>query len=108
MSVDPGGVATETVLEAQGSVPVIGSVLKFVIGKLARTPLDGAATALFAATSPTVRAKPEKFKGAFIADFGVIGKPSKDALSPELATKLWTSTEEISAKILAEEPVASS
>ncbi|KAJ7145707.1 NAD(P)-binding protein [Mycena epipterygia] len=108
MSIDPGGVATETVLENQKSVPIIGSVLKFAIGKLARTPLDGAATALFAATSPTVRTKSDQFKGAFIADFGVIAKPSKDAQSPELATKLWTSTEEISAKILAEGPVASS
>ncbi|KAJ7468731.1 NAD(P)-binding protein [Mycena latifolia] len=100
MSVDPGGVATETVLTAQNGVPLVGPLLRFAISKLARSPLDGAATALFAATAPVVARKRVEFKGALVADFGVIKRASKDAESPALAGELWAGTLDVTAKIL--------
>lgn len=102
MSVDPGGVATETVLTGMSGTPVIGSLLRFAISKLARSPLDGAATALFAATSPDVARRRAEFQGALVADFGAITRASKDAENPELAGDLWKATENITEKILSE------
>ncbi|KAJ6542827.1 NAD-P-binding protein [Mycena capillaripes] len=103
MSVDPGGVATETVLaSAQNGVPLIGSLFRFAMSKLARSPLDGAATALFAATSPDVKARYTEFKGALVSDFGAIARGSKDAENAELAKTLWVTTLDITANILAE------
>ncbi|KAJ6490231.1 NAD(P)-binding protein [Mycena vitilis] len=103
MAVDPGGVATETVLNsAQNGVPLIGPLFRFAISKLARSPLDGAATPLFAATSPEVKSTSPNFKGALVSDFGVITRASKDAEDTELAKRLWATTLDISAKILAD------
>ncbi|KAJ7166672.1 NAD(P)-binding protein [Mycena filopes] len=103
LSVDPGGVATETVLDsAQNGLPVLGPLFRFAISKFARSPLDGAATALLAATSPEVRTRRLEFKASFISDFGVITRASKDAESVELAGKLWATAVEITQKILAE------
>ncbi|KAJ7662896.1 NAD(P)-binding protein [Mycena rosella] len=101
-SVDPGGVATDTVLTAQNNVPLVGPLLRFAISKLARSPLDGAATALFAATSPDVARRRVEFKGAFVSDFGAIGQASKDGENLALAGKLWAATAEMSAKILSD------
>ncbi|KAJ7657791.1 NAD(P)-binding protein [Mycena polygramma] len=103
MAVDPGGVATETVLtSAQNGVPLIGPLFRFAISKFARSPLDGAATPLFAATSPDVRSTYPKFKGALVYDFGAIARASKDAENTELAKRLWATTLDISAEILAD------
>ncbi|KAJ7762012.1 NAD(P)-binding protein [Mycena maculata] len=102
MLVDPGGVATETVLTSSGGVPLVGWLLGFAISRLARSPLDGATTALFAATSLDVAQKRAEFKGAFVADFGVIKRGSRDAENPELAEALWTATEGITADILSQ------
>jgi hypothetical protein len=103
MSVDPGGVATETVLNsAQSGVPLIGPLFRFAISKFARSPLDGAATALFAATSLDVRTRSTEFKGALVSDFGAIARPSKDGENAELAKRLWATTLEIIPKILVE------
>ncbi|KAJ6562841.1 NAD(P)-binding protein [Mycena vulgaris] len=102
MSVDPGGVSTDTVLTAQNNVPVVGPLLRFAISKFARSPLDGAATALFSATSPDVARRRVEFKGAFVSDFGVIAGASKDAEKPELAEELWAATLEITDKILSQ------
>jgi len=101
MSVDPGGVATETVLtSAQNGLPLIGPLFRFAISKFARSPLDGAATALFAATSPDVKSRCIEFKGVLVSDFGVITRGSKDAENSELAKRLWATTLDITASIL--------
>ncbi|KAJ7853624.1 hypothetical protein B0H14DRAFT_2580247 [Mycena olivaceomarginata] len=55
IAVNPGGVATETVMGNMGSVPLIGPVLRILVSNLASTPLDGAAATLYAATSPEIR-----------------------------------------------------
>lgn len=101
MSVDPGGVATETALQNMGSVPLLGPVMKYMTATFALSPLDGATTALFTATSPEIRSRANEFKGAFVVPFGTIATPSKDAQDPELAAKLWRASEDITSKILA-------
>ncbi|KAJ7156149.1 NAD(P)-binding protein [Mycena filopes] len=87
LSVDPGGVATETVLNsAQNGIPLLGPLFRFAISKLARG----------------VRTRHLEFKASFISDFRVITRASKDAENVELAGKLWAAMVEITDIILAE------
>ncbi|KAJ7436787.1 NAD(P)-binding protein [Mycena galericulata] len=100
ISVNPGGVATETVLNNMGSVTLVGPVMRFLVSNLAASPLDGAAGVLFAATSREVRRQEVKFKGAYIGPNGKISQPSKDGQDSALVTKLWKASEEITVKML--------
>lgn len=98
---NPGGVATETVLNSAVSVMLVGPILRFVIAKLAQTPLDGATTALYAATSKEVRARQKEFVGAYLVPYGKIAPTSNDAKDAQLAGKLWETSEIVTEKILA-------
>ncbi|KAJ8503286.1 hypothetical protein ONZ45_g10997 [Pleurotus djamor] len=100
ISVNPGGVATETVLEDMASFRFVGPLLKFLVSKLAKSPLDGALSALHAATSPEVRRDATKFGGGYIASVGRLSPPSKDGQSAELAKQLWEVSEKISRDVL--------
>lgn len=102
ISVNPGGVATETVLKSAGSVFLVGPILRFVVGRLAQSPLDGACTALFAATSRDVRARDKEFSGAYLVPYGKIATVgvSDDAKNVELAGKLWESSRVVTERIL--------
>ncbi|KAF4588859.1 hypothetical protein EYR40_010414 [Pleurotus pulmonarius] len=100
ISLHPGGVATETVLEDQESVPFVGPVLKFLVAKLAKSPLDGALVALHAATSPDVRKHSATYGGAYIGSLAKVTSPSADGQNEDLAKKLWEVTEQISTNIL--------
>jgi len=100
MSINPGGVATETVQNNMGSVKLIGPVLRFLVSNLASSPLDGASAALYAATSPEVRRQAAKFKGAYLDPTGKIDKPTKDGQDEALATRLWKASEKITTEVL--------
>lgn len=100
ISINPGGVATDTVLNNMGSVVLFGPLLRFLVGRLAKTPLEGAATALFAATSPQVRAQSKDFAGAYLIPYGKPTLGSKDSQDLKLAEKLWKASDEISAAVL--------
>ncbi|KAF7420840.1 hypothetical protein PC9H_011358 [Pleurotus ostreatus] len=102
ISLHPGGVATETVLDDQESVPFLGPVLKFLVAKLAKSPLDGALVALHAATSPDVRKNSATYGGAYIGSLAKVTPASADGQSDDLAKKLWEVTEQISTEILSE------
>lgn len=100
MSVDPGAVATETVLENVGAVPLIGPLMRSMAPNFALSPLDGASTALFTATSLEVRSRAHEFKGAYIVPFGKIAEPSKDGKNTDLAVKFWQASIDITTQIL--------
>lgn len=57
------------------------------------TPEWGSYTSLFAATSPIVRANPEKYKGAYLVPYGKIGKPNANARNEQFAKDLWETSE---------------
>lgn len=59
------------------------------------TPLQGAFTSLFAATSAEVAAAKETYKGAFLMTYGKIGTATKDARDPVLAKTLWETSESV-------------
>lgn len=59
------------------------------------TPLQGAFTSLFAATSAEVAAAKETYKGTFLMTYDKIGTVTKDARDPVLAKTLWETSERV-------------
>lgn len=90
-------------LNSAGSVVIVGPILRFAISKFAKTSLDGASSALYAATSPEVKRNVKTYSGAYLMPVGKIveGSVSKDAQSAALAERLWKASEDISEEILA-------
>ncbi|QRV98478.1 oxidoreductase family protein [Ceratobasidium sp. AG-Ba] len=95
LSLDPGAVATNGAHTVVSRIPVIGGFHNLIIGSFFITPDNGALTSLFAATSPAVRANPEKFKGKYLTPYDKITTPSKLAQDEELAKRLWDLSEKI-------------
>ncbi|ETW77590.1 hypothetical protein HETIRDRAFT_239899, partial [Heterobasidion irregulare TC 32-1] len=91
-SLHPGGVDTEG---AEANAPY---VIKILIRLLAMSPLEGAYTSLFAATSAEVVAQPHKYKGKYLERCQVVTPTTKDASDPVLARKLWEATEKVVAE----------
>ncbi|KAL0954793.1 hypothetical protein HGRIS_003741 [Hohenbuehelia grisea] len=100
IAVNPGGVATDTVLEDMGSFRLVGPILRFLVSKFAKSPLEGSLSALYVATSPDVRRSASKFAGAYVEPVGKLFAPSKDAQNDELAKVLWEVTEKVAGEIL--------
>jgi len=87
VSVHPGEVATSGCKE---HIPMY--YLPYVWAACL-TPLQGAYTTLFAATSPQVYAYKDRFKGRYLEPFGKIGKlTTSSATDPQLARQLWDAT----------------
>jgi hypothetical protein len=64
------------------------------------TPIEGATTALFAATSPTVWAEREKYKGAYLIPPGLIEEPVGNGQDAKLARELWVTSENVVKDVL--------
>ncbi|KAL2060546.1 hypothetical protein VTL71DRAFT_9187 [Oculimacula yallundae] len=67
-----------------------------------KTPEQGAESALFAATSPEVRAKAEKYKGSYLGPGGKLSLASETGRDGKLAQNLWTLSEKTVHDILGE------
>lgn len=67
----------------------------WIASTIAITPLQGAFTPLFAATSAEVAAAREKYKGAFLTPYGKITTVTKEARDPVLAKTLWETSERV-------------
>ena len=59
------------------------------------TPAQGAVCSLFAATAPTVKAEPEKYKGALLWTPCDIWTTAPAAEDKKRAEELWNATEAI-------------
>lgn len=88
LAVNPGVVATQSSLNMLWFI----SWLSFAWDI---TPVNGAASSLFAATSPLVRANADVYRGAYLAPFGVLGESSEVSQNPELGKKLWEASEKV-------------
>ncbi|EIM89854.1 NAD-P-binding protein [Stereum hirsutum FP-91666 SS1] len=64
------------------------------------TPLQGAFTSLFAATSAEVAAARETYKGKYLVPFGEVGALTKEARDPALAKTLWETSESVVRDVL--------
>ncbi|KAA1471872.1 NAD-P-binding protein [Dentipellis sp. KUC8613] len=75
--------------------------VKLYVATLAMTPLQGAMTSLFAATSAQVAAERDKYKGKYLVPYGQIAGPATSASKdPLIAKTLWETTERITAELL--------
>ena len=83
---------------AEANVPFI---IKILIRLVAMSPLEGAYTSLFAATSAEVVAQPHKYKGKYLERCQVVTPATNDASDPVLARKLWEATEKVVAETFA-------
>jgi len=60
-------------------------------------------TSLFAATSLEAAAAPEKYRGAFLVPYGKVeALATKASRDPDLARKLWQTTENVMQDVLSE------
>lgn len=83
ISLHPGVVATG------GALDRFPAVLKPMLRMFAKTPLQGAKAALVAATSPEVKSKEEKYKGAYLGPGGKLQLASETGRDEKLAKQLW-------------------
>ncbi|KAJ6559123.1 NAD(P)-binding protein [Mycena vulgaris] len=70
----------------------LSRLFHFLFSTFMTSPDDGAATSLFAAASPLVRADPDKYRGQYMLPVGTLtsSTATRDA---EMAGKLWSNTE---------------
>ncbi|KAG9224697.1 hypothetical protein PTI98_010151 [Pleurotus ostreatus] len=101
ISVNPGGVATDGALATSSMYPFLSALVRFVFSTFWKSPLEGATTALYAATSAEVRANAGLFGGAYVVPYGQIGKATKDGQDGDLAKTLWDVTGSIANATLA-------
>ncbi|KAF8574273.1 NAD-P-binding protein [Ramaria rubella] len=90
----PGTVWTDTAKRNQSTVP-FSSLRRPILKSSALNPEKGAHTSLFAATSPAVRESLNAYKGKYLVPFGEVQEPSQTAQDPQLAKRLWDTTEKI-------------
>lgn len=74
---------------------LLSTLFRHLVTRFGKSPLEGAATALYAATSAEVRASEERFAGAYVVPYGRIGKATKDGQDGALAKTLWDLTQSI-------------
>lgn len=102
ISVNPGGVATDGALATSSMyLFLLSALVRFVFSTFWKSPLEGATTALYAATSAEVRANAGLFGGAYVVPYGQIGKATKDGQDGNLAKTLWDVTGSIANATLA-------
>ncbi|KZV93457.1 NAD(P)-binding protein [Exidia glandulosa HHB12029] len=95
ISVSPGDVATESVLDFVRPLPLIGGLAAWALKAYMFTPAQGAYTALFAATSPTVRENVDTYGGSYLIPFGKVETFVGDGANDELVTQFWDASARI-------------
>ncbi|KAH7101223.1 hypothetical protein BKA62DRAFT_703938 [Auriculariales sp. MPI-PUGE-AT-0066] len=90
LSVDPGSVATDSVLDFAPGTPILGGLLKSAMKVFLTTPAQGAHTSLFAATSPKVLEDLKKYGGAYMEPVGNVKALRDEARDEKLTEHLWS------------------
>ncbi|TFY59477.1 hypothetical protein EVG20_g7778 [Dentipellis fragilis] len=98
ITVHPGGVDSEGARQLR-----FPWYIKLFMKIFATSPLQGAFTSLFAATSPQVAVEREKYKGRYLVPYGKIATGTRAARDPSLARTLWETSVRVSGDILAQE-----
>ena len=89
----PGTVNTELSRHLKEYLGFLTKLTDFIAPLFLKAPADGALTTLYVATSNDIVQK--NYKGEYFVPSGVLSNPSAEAKDPELATKLWTFSEEL-------------
>ncbi|KAG8905492.1 hypothetical protein FRC01_008326, partial [Tulasnella sp. 417] len=94
ISVHPGIVSTEGPKNAV-KTGILAFFIKLILASFGLTPLQGAYTTLFAATSSKIKAEPEKYKGSYVQPFNRLAEVGAYAKDKQLAEDLWACSEEV-------------
>jgi hypothetical protein len=89
VALHPGLVATG------GGLDLFPYWLKPILRRLGKTPLQGASSALFAATMPEVKEKENIYKGAYLGPRAKMSLLSDAGQDAKLAKDLWVLTEKV-------------
>ncbi|KAG9046983.1 hypothetical protein FS837_003273 [Tulasnella sp. UAMH 9824] len=97
ISLHPGLVNTDGPMNALRTINtgVLAYIFNLFLVAFGLTPLQGAYTTLFAATSPKIKAEPAKYKGSYLIPFNRLAEPSVYAKDKILAEDLWACSEEV-------------
>lgn len=74
---------------AEGAMDLFPSFIANLIRPLGKTPLQGATTALFAASASEVKHNSKAYKGVYMVPYGKVVNPSALARDDVLARNLW-------------------
>ncbi|KAG8975576.1 hypothetical protein FRB90_009492, partial [Tulasnella sp. 427] len=94
LAVSPGLVDTGA---PQRSAPagIIATFMAWLLRNFGLTSEQGSFATLFAATSPEIKAHPEKWKGAYLEPYNRWTEVSEYARDRQLAKDLWACSEEV-------------
>ncbi|KAG8735049.1 hypothetical protein FRC11_003481 [Ceratobasidium sp. 423] len=95
VAVHPGYVATDAAREATAKMPILGWISDILVKLFFIDEAAGARNSVYAASNPSVRSDPKKYRGKFMTPVGKITAPSALAQNQDLARDLWTLTERI-------------
>ncbi|KAG9122544.1 hypothetical protein FRC07_001026 [Ceratobasidium sp. 392] len=95
ISLHPGYVATDAAKVATSKMPVFGYISSILVKLFFIDEAGGARNSVYAASNPTVRADPKRFKGQFLTPVGKVTSPAAIAQDKQLARDLWTLTDKI-------------
>ncbi|KAG8927034.1 hypothetical protein FRC00_002361 [Tulasnella sp. 408] len=97
ISLHPGLVNTDGPMNALRTINtgLLAYIFNLFLAAFGLTPLQGAYTTLFAATSPKIKAEPAKYKGSYLNPFNRLAEVSVYAKDPKLAEDLWACSEEV-------------
>ncbi|KAG8927032.1 hypothetical protein FRC00_002359, partial [Tulasnella sp. 408] len=101
ISVHPGIVKTEGPRNAI-KTGILAYIIRLFFATLGLTPLQGAYTTLFAATSSNVKAEPAKYRGSYLQPFNRLAEVGTYAKDKQLAEDLWACSEEVAGICLKE------
>ncbi|EJD47723.1 NAD(P)-binding protein [Auricularia subglabra TFB-10046 SS5] len=100
IAVNPGDVATQTLLDAVRPIPLLGSLAVASFRALLLSSSQGAHTALFAATSKQVRRDEQAYPGAYLARFAKPERLAGDAADDAMVERFWDASERICDDVL--------
>ncbi|KAI0052751.1 NAD(P)-binding protein [Auriscalpium vulgare] len=95
ISLHPGSITTEGTMNQFKRILFLGPLIAWAFSEVLMTAYWGGFTPAYAAAAREIADDRSKYKGQYLVPYGVIEKPSKDALRDDLAGQLWETTEQI-------------
>ncbi|KAG8905491.1 hypothetical protein FRC01_008325 [Tulasnella sp. 417] len=94
ISLHPGLVSTEGPTKNH-KTGIYAYLVRLALAVFGLTPLQGAYTTLFAATSPKIEAESAKYKGSYLQPFTRLAEANAYSKDKQLAEDLWACSEEV-------------
>lgn len=103
LAVNPGLVDSGAPQKAMPGIAAV--IMAWFVRTFGLTSEQGSFTSLFAATSPEIKAQPEKWKGAYVEPFNRWTEVGGYGNDKQLAKDLWACSEEVMEACLRDGPL---